>query len=215
MDKYQSNKLNSYKSVKGVLDEYRNLYENEATLSRSVRDFFDMLGEIGRIATRTKMDTTGETAAKKLAKEKLARLASTLAASGAAYAFETSNQELEAALDYTYTDIKYARDSDALTRARAIETELLTHKEHLLEYMISEQDLDELDRHIDNYLTSLEVRGGVKSEHVADVRRLEILFRETDQLLQKRLDRFVLRLQSKTPMFYDAYSHARRIVDLK
>ncbi len=73
--------------------------------------------------------------------------------------------------------------------------------------MISEQDLDELDRHIDNYLASLEVRGGVKSEQVADGKRLEILFKETDQLLQKRLDRFVLRLQSKNPMFFDAYSH--------
>lgn len=215
MDKYQSNKLNSYKSVKGVLDDYRDLYENEAVLNRSVKDFYKMLSEIGRVATRTIMDTTGETAAKKLAKEKMARLASTLAASGTAYAFETSNPELEAALNYSYTKIYYAKDSEAPARARAIETELLTHKEHLQEYMISEQDLDELDRYIDNYLESLQLRGGVKSAHVADVKRLEILFKETDLLLLKRLDRFVLRLQSKNPMFYDAYSHARRIVDLK
>ena len=85
MEKHQSNKLNSYKSVKGVLDDYQDPNVNEAAIRRSVKDFYMMLGEIDRVGTRTIKDTTGETAAKKLAKEKMARLASTMASSGKAY----------------------------------------------------------------------------------------------------------------------------------
>ncbi len=67
---------------------------------------------------------------------------------------------------------------------------------------------------IDEFEKSMEIRGGVKSESVAETRRLAILFREADDLLKKKLDRFVVRLKPTYPTFYDAYRNARMIVDL-
>ena len=79
--------------------------------------------------------------------------------------------------------------------------------------MISEQNLADLHTLIDEFEESLEIRGGVKSGSVAVTRRLAILFRVADDLLNKKLDRFVARLKADYPTFYDAFHNARMIVD--
>jgi hypothetical protein len=214
MNKRQSNKFNSFQSVKGVLEDNRPIYEPVSIINQSVQNFFQVVDEINTISTRTEMDTTGETSAKIVAKEKLANMASSLAASGSVYAFENSDIELEASLEYTYSDLRYARDSEALQISMAIEVELLDHQAELTDYMVSEQDLTNLHQLIDDFENSLETRGGAKSGSVAETRRLSILYRVADDLLAKKLDRFVVRLKPDYPTFFDAYRNARMIVDL-
>lgn len=214
MNKDLSNKLNSYAAVKGVLADNLDIYKQITLMNQSVEEFYQAVNEIDQAAARTTADTTGETAAKKLAKEKLATLACALAASASIYAYDSSNVELESALQYSYTEIKYARDSDALARARVIEAELLAHRHKLDAYMITTVDLEELHQHITAYDDALKRRGSVKSQRVAAFRELEELVREADRILIRKLDRFVLRLKPEFPSFYDAYTNARSIVDL-
>jgi len=214
MNKKQSNKLNSYYAVRGVLEDNRGIIEPLVQLDQAVEEFYLKLNEIDAVASRTRKDTGGATAAKKLAKEKLAGLASSLAAAASVYAWDTSNTELEASLDYSYTDIKYATDNVALQRAMAIEKVLISHRNKLEGYMIGALNLEELHRHIESYEDALETRGGVKSERVAGFRKLADLFREADHILIRKIDRFMLRLKAEFPSFYDAYRSARVIVDL-
>ena len=214
MNKRQSNKLNSYQSIKGVLEDNRNIYEPITIINQSVENSFKITNEIDDIATNTEMDTTGETSAKIVAKEKLATMASSLAASASVFAFEQSDIELEASLAYSFSDIRYARDSEAHQIARAIEAELLEFRADLVDYMVSEENLTELHALIDEFKNSMETKGGVKSGSVAETRRLSILYRVADDLLNKKLDRFVARLKAEFPTFYDAYNNARMIVDL-
>ena len=75
-------------------------------LAQTVDEFCGLFEEIKEVGARIALDTTGETAAKRVAKEELALLASELAASGMAYAFDTSDRELEAALNYAYYKIR-------------------------------------------------------------------------------------------------------------
>jgi len=214
MNKRQSNKLNSYQSVKGVLDDNRNLYEGVPIINQSVESFFNIVNEIDEISTKTEMDTTGETSAKMVAKEKLAILASSLAASASVYAFEATDVELEASLGYTYSDLRYSRDMETLQISRAIEADLTENLADVSDYMISEQDLADLHQLIKEFEDSLETRGGVKSGSVAETRRLSILFRVADDLLAKKVDRFIARLKAEYPTFNDAYNNARMIIDL-
>lgn len=79
MNKKQSNKFNSYLAVKGVLDKHRKIYTSFPMLNQTVEEFFALINEVGM---RREMDNTGETAAKHVAKNQLASLASRLAASG-------------------------------------------------------------------------------------------------------------------------------------
>jgi hypothetical protein len=82
------------------------------------------------------------------------------------------------------------------------------------EYLISEENLSDLHEAIEEFDNAMETKGGVKSGSVAETRRLSILFRVADDLLNKKLDRFVARLKAEFPTFYDAYNNARMIVDL-
>jgi len=214
MNKRQSNKLNSYQSVKGVLENNKAIYEPITIINQSVENFLEVVNEIDEIATKTEMDTTGETSAKIVAKEKLATVASSLAASAAVFAFEHSDVELEASVAYTYSDIRYARDMESLQMASAIEAELLSNEADLVDYMVSPENLAELHTLIVEFEDAMETKGGVKSGSVAETRKLSILFRVADDMLNKRLDRFVARLKADHQTFYDAYNNARMIVDL-
>jgi hypothetical protein len=72
MNKKQSNKLNAYHSVKGVLDKHRRICNAVPMLAQTVIEFRELLDQIQEVGARTIADTTGETSAKLLAKEKLA-----------------------------------------------------------------------------------------------------------------------------------------------
>lgn len=58
MNKRQSNKLNSYQSIKGVLEANQNIYASETIINQSVQSFFNIVTEIEDIATKTELDTT-------------------------------------------------------------------------------------------------------------------------------------------------------------
>jgi hypothetical protein len=141
-------------------------------------------------------------------------MASSLAASGAVYAFDLSDIELEASLGYTYSDLRYARDAETLQIARAIEMELVENQVEVANYMVTEENVAELHQLIEGFSDSMEIKGGAKSESVAETRRLAILFRGADDLLSKKLDRFIVRLKAMYPTFFYAYMNARMIVDL-
>jgi hypothetical protein len=214
MKKSQSNKLNAYDCVQGVLEENWELYENEAVMKQAVAEFFHILDEIGKAKKYSKEGTMGLTVAKDLAKEKLARLVGALSASASVYAFESSDAEMEASFKQTYTDIRFASNNTALDNARALEAELLPHREKLTAYMVSAQDLENLHQHILAYDNALEEKGGAKSGRVAESKEFARLIKETDRLLVRKLDRLVLRLQALHPDFFTAYYQARMVVDL-
>lgn len=201
-------------SVKGVLDKHGKKCSNVQMLAQTVGEFFVLLEEIKEVGVWTEMDTTGETSAKIVAKDKLASLANRLAASGMVYAFDRSDVELEAALDYAYYKIRYARDSETLQIAGAISTELHNHRANLTGYMVTEEHLVELQEHIDKFRETMEIKGGVKSRRVADTKRLGLLFKSTDDLLYRKMDKLMIRLNTDYPDFFNAYRSARKIVDL-
>lgn len=213
MNKSFSNKFYAYLNVKGVLENNPGIFKGVPMVAQAVEEFYGMLEEINEVAARAASDTTGETQAKKLAKERMAFVASSLAACGAVYAVDCADEELEASLNYTYSKIKYGRDNQALQIARAIESILLQHLDKLAGYMVTEQDMKELHRRIQIYDDALESRGGAKSGAVAENKRLTRLFESTDDLLERKLDRFVFRFKEKSPDFYEAYKNARLIDD--
>ena len=142
-----------------------------------VDNFFEVGEQIVAIATQVELDINGETSAKIEAKHKLANMASGLAATGASYAFEREDMELEASLSYSFTDIRYSKDAETLEISKAIESVLLENRSELEPYMVSEQNLADLHALIEEFESSLKIRGGVKSRNVAETKRLALLFR--------------------------------------
>ena len=120
MNKRQSNKMNAYQAIEGVLERHRKTWSIIPALVKCVEEFSTLVHEIDTVSTRRELDTTGETAAKNAARKDLARLASKLAACGMAYAYDRSDTELEADLDYSYSEIEHVKDADALQISRTI-----------------------------------------------------------------------------------------------
>jgi hypothetical protein len=213
MNKKQSNKLNAYVSVLGVLNKNRRICNSIPMLAQTVGEFGSLVQEIKEVGAWMEMDTTGETAAKGLAKEQLARLASGLAAAGMAFAFDRSDREMELALDYAYYKIRYARDADTLEITGAIAEVLGQYQGELIPYLVTEEDLAGLFQHREAFRKAMEVKGGAKSGRVADTRKLAQLFDFCDEMLHRKLDRLMLRLEGAYPDFFVAYRYARTIVD--
>lgn len=213
MRKKYSNKLNAYQSVQGVLKKHRKVCASVPMLEQAVSEFFALVDEIDEVGTRSIMDTTGETTDKNLAKKNLALLASELAASGMVYAFDSSDTELEAALDYSYSKIHSARDEETFQITGAIEVELLKHQEQLDGYLVTRDNLEDLHLQRAKFKEAIKIKGGAKSEQVANYQKLGRLFRTTDDFLRRKLDRLMFRLKTEHPHFYTAYQDARKIED--
>jgi len=143
----------------------------------------------------------------------MATLAVELTGSLKALAFDQNDAQMEAAVDFAYSDIRYTSDIEALQNANVILAEIDTHLLELADYMVSEADRTELKASIDAFEQLSESKGEVKSSSVSDTRRLSQLFREMDDLLNKSLDQLLLRLKRKQPAFYDTYMNARNIAD--
>lgn len=214
MNKRQSNKMNSYRDISGVLERHRKTWSIIPALVNCIEEFSSLVDEIGAVASRRASDTTGETAAKNMARKDLARHASKLAACGMAYAYDRADIELEAALDYSYSEIEHVRDADALKISRSIYKVLNRDLPGLDEYLVSGDDLRELERLISRFDDAMVLKGAEKSRRVADTRALSSLFSSCDSLLSRKLDRLMIRMKEEHPRFHDSYFSARRIKDL-
>jgi len=213
MNKYQSNKMNTYLAVRGVLERYHKTWMTVPVLVKVVEEFFSQVDEISTVATRREFDTTGETLAKNEARKDLAHHASKLAACGMAYAFDRSDTELEAALDYSYSEIEHVKDADALQISESIYIGLNRDLPGLDEYLVSGDDLRELKRLRSRFNDAMVTKGGVKSRRVADTRALALLFRSCDRHLSRKMDRLMISMKEEHPRFYDSYFNARKIKD--
>lgn len=214
MNKNQSNKLNSFRKVKGVLLKKAGLFRDVPVYEEPLDQYFGYMDEIEEVAKRTELDTKGETKRKNDLKMALSELTVSLASSGLLYAYANGNTEFESALDYTMSDLYNGRDNDTLKIALAVEEELTGHQEALVDYQVSAEDLARLHELIYQFRDAREIQGDVKSTSVADTRRLGVLIGLLDELLNRKIDRIVERMKMDNRRFYDTYRSARVIVDL-
>ena len=214
MNKRQSNKMNAYQDISGVLERYRKTWLIIPALANCIEEFSSLVDEIKVVASRREANTTGETSAKNEARKDLARHASNLAACGMAYAYDRSDPELEAALDYSYSEIEHVKDADALQISGSIYKVLNRDLPGLDDFLVSGDDLRELERLISRFDKAMVRKGAEKSRRVADTRALASGFSTCDKHLSRKLDRLMVSMKEEHPRFYDSYFSARRVKDL-
>jgi len=214
MNKRQNNKLKSYNDITAVLSANQSVYEVYPVIKMAVENLFSIITQIKTLATQSAIDNTGITEQKTVIKEKLSSLAVELAASASAYAVDLNDKEMEAALDFSYSDIRYARDNDTISITSAIYNELAEHNGKLTDYLVTDDDKSALKRLIDDFEEVSKNKGLQHSQSVSDTKKLCLLFKEADGVLTQKLDRLLMRLRRKAPSFYNAYLTARNIIDL-
>jgi len=172
------------------------------------------LAEINTYSVEQTVDTSGVTDQKSIRKEELAEIASEMAAAGYSYAYGQDDAELMAVFDYSYSEIRYATDKNAVNIASMILQETEKRIDELQEEMVAAEDLQELKERLKQFQVLTVKQEGMMSSGVAGTKRMAVLFREMDELLSKRLDKLMYKIKRKEPVLFDTYSNAREIRDL-
>ncbi|MFZ5939822.1 MAG: hypothetical protein ACOYXB_04540 [Bacteroidota bacterium] len=214
MNKIFSNKLNTYINVLELLETNPELTGSYTLLQGYISELALNVGEIKKLVSVSEVETSGVTTDKMVAKERMAKSASLIAAAGAGYAASTGNNTLEAQLDYNFSDIRYAKDSEAYGIASAIESNLRPLLPELADYQITQEDLDSLLATSEDYFKMIGGQGIMKNSSIQNTNNLSLIFRRTDDLLKNKMDRFMKRISDKNQEFYNSYLTARRVIDL-
>jgi hypothetical protein len=122
------------------------------------------------------------------------------------------NHDLAVCTDWSRTDITRGSATTVLNRCRDIHQWATEHLDALADYDITAADLAALKKKIDAFDKLQTKPRKTKAEGKAATRRLSALFRQLDVLLNKRLDKLVVKLKESQPEFYEAYRASRSIV---
>ena len=214
MNKFLSNKYNSYQGIVSLLTSRRPEYEGYSRFVEQADQFIGLVKEITELNDNTNKDYKDLTGSKDEAKERMAIYVSSLASAGSLYALETGQHELKSELEITYSEVRYVKDAEAIKLATDVETLLLAHRDSLADYFITDTDFDALHNSIEAFDALYKSRARKSDEGKVDTRRLEVLFRRADDVLKEKMDRSVKRFRIELPDFHDYYFSARTIVDL-
>jgi hypothetical protein len=212
MNDSQMNWLRMFRKVKGVSIENGAITDKYPPIVASFNTFGGQLDEIEVVSAADSRSTKGTYEEKQDRKGNMANEASELAAAASAYAKDQGDAELLAVLDISYSDIRYGDEQTALNLATTVYNEVSELGAALENYLITAEDVTALKEAIDAYKAMLEDSGG--QESVARTRQLAGLFKKANDHLNDHLDKLVMRIRRKEPVFYDTYQNARVIVDL-
>ena len=214
MNKHEENKLTMYKSVHSLLNANTAKTGTIPALTDSVTEFRNLLQEIESTAIRLGQAITGKTGAKYQAENELIAALMPVGAAMVALGRKLKNPELQAKADIRESYLQRMRDTELVTKAKAIHALALENEANLVAYGITTTKLDELSDKIGNYdasLGGLESSGAVRSGARVS---LSNLYGKMDDLLDNDLDRQIELLRGAHPQFYNEYFATRVIKDL-
>jgi hypothetical protein len=214
MNTKEINKLNSHESTDKVLDKYNHVWSPVLAVSETVTGFKVVVLQIREMGAERAIITTGLTQTKAEKREHMIDLALIWAGSGFAYATKQKDQTLKAVFNYSFTDLTGGADNTVVDRCQAIHNQLVKLVPVMGDYQLTEAELDELLTAIKEFKDTIGEKGSSKGTKVANTQQLKQLFREADDLLRNQLDKLMLRFKKKSPEFYNAYTNARKVVDL-
>ena len=93
--------------------------------------------------------------------------------------------QMEAVFDISYSDIRHAKDEDALNVVRMLSKELEPIGDDLEDFFVEGADLQRLKDLADEFESSSQTQGQTIASSITAHKQLNILFRETQDLLKK------------------------------
>ncbi|MBN2426067.1 MAG: hypothetical protein JXR46_16840 [Calditrichaceae bacterium] len=210
MNRTHHESLCMFRKVNKVLERNKEILKEHKIVHQTAGEFSGNLKEISKLTADKKNRINDVNGKGVKARDELAMIASELAAAVKAYAYDKRNTLLEAAVDFSYSDIRTAGDAEALHIASLILAELQTNIHGLGAYLVNDMDVEELQEAISRFGALAKSNGDIKWIYVNNTRRLAQLIWQSNDLLKKRLDQLVYRLKRRCPRFYKSYVKARK-----
>lgn len=208
-----TNKLRSYQTVEAVLAEYQTTWQSLPAFVTAVGEFTAIIPNIHTLA-QTQASREGFANEKAYALEALGDAAFEVAAAVHAYAVTTQEFALEGRVDFSRTSIVMGREASILARARDIHAVATEELANLADYGVTTARLTDLLTKIEAFADAQSKPRQQIAKGSAATRSLEARFQTADTILNKRLDKLVVRFKTSAPDFYNAYQTARSIVDI-
>lgn len=207
----QNNKLTMYELVLEIVNANAGIWKNTTVVSEAVSELAAVVPQIRKAGAIKATSVKGATQAKADKKMEMAKRAGKLSGLTSAYAVKNKNVTLQAALDYSYSELYQAKDNLAIDRCTAIHDQVKTVLTELKPYGIVAADLEALLAAITSFRALIGQKGQQQSGQKATTQSLENLFKQADALLKTQLDKLMLRYKDSHREFYDAYLASRLI----
>lgn len=210
----QSNRLRSYKAVAVVLETHEPIWSVLPAFGKGVTEFTGIIEDIN---TQAQIQLESEQASE----EKLTVLKTLGVAayevSGAvqAYAVEVNDLALEARVDFSRSAVTLGKEDQVLSRCWAIHALATEQLANLADNGITAAKLNAFKKKIEAFeAVQSKPRNRVNKGRAA-TQQLEVLFRDANTVLNKRLDKLATQFAESAPEFVNEYLSARVVVDVR
>jgi hypothetical protein len=213
MTKDQEDTLNMYQATDSVLQSNNSVWTGNVEFSAAVDTLEDNIDTIGDLAEQQEEDNTGVTADKQVAREKLEKDTYTVGSIVVFYASDTNNRKLKKKVDFTKTELAYARDTALPRKSKAVHKAASDNAVALAAYGLTPLMITNLQSSIDAYVGKIDLPREALAETSAATEQLPGIYTATNKLLEEQLDKGMELYRETEPDFYTAYFNARIIVN--
>ncbi|HNW51124.1 MAG TPA: carboxypeptidase-like regulatory domain-containing protein [Prolixibacteraceae bacterium] len=212
MNTNQEDKLSMYYAVKEVCENYQSTWSSNAVFAATYNLWVAKIPliEINRDAQIEQ--TTGITTDKTAKRLAMAENALFIANRLQSYANVMNNSELLESIKYSASDLKKARDVDIVGICNTILAKANAHAAAIESYGVTLEKITDLQTAITAYSEMLAKPKAAKAQTKTATENLIKLFKETDELLTKRMDLDIELFKASMPEFYSQYKTARIVI---
>lgn len=214
MNTRQKNKLNMYHSTEEICVLNTATWTPITAYGAAFVLYQGKVRDIENLQVKQEADLKGITENKSNKESGLISSALSISKPMVAFANVTNNPQLRQEVDYSETDLFQSADSDLEAKCTLIKERADTHSTALVAYGVTAPMITGLGTAISDYhdvISGPRSAEAVKKQQTAEI---EVLFKETDQILKGQLDQLMVLFENSNPEFYGAYKNARIIVDL-
>jgi len=212
MNTDQTNRVTMFKTTIAVLDDNNSIWNSMTPLSTAVTAFKDRLTGIDAAAQKQETPT-GATQDKAGARDALEDVLFLMSEALGALAHASKDQDLLALTDITRSGIDKLDSEQLSNRATLVLAQATDRKTELVAFQVTQANIDELDRALQNYNAAKAGPRQATAERVAQTESLSNLIRDANDILRNQIDRLVNLFSRSHPQFVSSYLSARVIVD--
>jgi len=200
-------------TVKLGCDENIAVWTGYKPFKNSYGLFTAKIPQIEQYRDKQILDIRGHAMDKEVTRNVVSTMAYKISSQLASYAKSINNNKLLKAVDYVFTDLSHQRDTTLTGACNILIKNATDHLEHLDDYGITEELLNQFRTSVDNYQLLVASPRVAVSGRKAAGGMLSRTIRETKLILKERLDVDAEYFRESNPEFYSFYKSARNIPD--
>lgn len=207
----QEDKLSMYYVLKNTCDRFQSVWSGNAVFAASYNLWGTKLPLIEQNRDAQIVETSGITEDKRLKRGLMEDRALFIINRLLSYGTVTGNAELLGSVKYSASDLKKARDIDAIGICNIVLARATANAAAIVAYGVAATMITDLQAAITAYSATLAKPKAARAQTKTATENLSRLFKEADDLLVNRLDLDIELFRVSKPDFYSQYFSSRRI----